>query len=187
MQPLGASVNYSPEFSATEPNNNLLRRLAEAGGGRVLDQDLPVDNPFLHDRIKTFQPRDLWEWLLKLAVILFPLDVGVRRIQIDRDEWRRATRHLRRMLFFWRGEPRTPEADESLAALLTRRDQVRAKQTGPVIEPRPELFRPETPVVLPKKPEPTAPQEVETPPATEAAKAPGEPASTTSRLLEAKR
>ncbi len=33
-QVLGASVNYSPEFSATEPNNNLLRRLGEAGAGR---------------------------------------------------------------------------------------------------------------------------------------------------------
>ncbi|PYI89180.1 MAG: hypothetical protein DME26_01810 [Verrucomicrobia bacterium] len=172
LQVIGASVDYSPEFNSPEPNLNLLERIAEAGGGKVLDPLNPSDNPFLHGRKKTFQPRDLWEWLLKLAVILFPLDVGVRRIQIDRDEWLRATRHLRRMLFFWRGEPRTPEADESLAALLTRRDQVRAKQTGPTIEPRPELFRPE---------------EVETPPATEAAKAPGEPASTTSRLLEAKR
>src|SRR5213596_2640141 len=33
-QRLGASVNYSPEFSATEPNHNLLRRLAETGGGK---------------------------------------------------------------------------------------------------------------------------------------------------------
>ena len=31
-QVLGASVNYSPEFAATEPNQNLLRRIAEAGG-----------------------------------------------------------------------------------------------------------------------------------------------------------
>src|ERR1051326_1668703 len=127
-QPLGASVNYSPEFSATEPNQNLLQRLAEAGGGKVLDADVSRSNPFQHDRVKTFQPRDLWEWLLKLAILLFPLDVGVRRIQIDRAEWLRATQTLRRRLLFWRGLPRAPEAEESLAALLARRDQVRAQQ-----------------------------------------------------------
>ena len=59
-----------------------------------------------------YQPRDLWEWLLKLAITLFPLDVGVRRIQIDRAEWLRATQTLRRWLFFWRGPQRPPEADE---------------------------------------------------------------------------
>ena len=50
---------------------------------------------------------------------------------IDRAEWLRATKTLRRWLFFWRGPQRPPEADESLAALLARRDQVRAKQTAP--------------------------------------------------------
>ncbi|MBU6401534.1 MAG: VWA domain-containing protein, partial [Verrucomicrobia bacterium] len=76
-QVLGASVNYSPEFNTAEPNLNLLRRLAETGGGRVLNPLRPADNPFAHDRRRTFQPRDLWEWLLKLAVVLFPLDVAV--------------------------------------------------------------------------------------------------------------
>jgi hypothetical protein len=189
-QVIGASVDYSPEFNSPEPNLNLLQRIADAGGGKVLDPLNPADNPFLHDRKKTFQPRDLWEWLLKLAVILFPLDVGVRRIQIDRDEWLRATRTLRRMLFFWRGKPHAPETDESLAALLSRRDQVRAKQTGPTTEPRPELFRPETPAVLPKKPEPAATQqqvELEAESGEKAAKPSAESTSTTSRLLEAKR
>ena len=31
------------------------------------------------------------------AVILFPLDVAVRRIQLDREEWLRATQSLRRL------------------------------------------------------------------------------------------
>jgi len=54
---VGASVNYSPEFSAPEPNLSLLKRLAEAGGGKVLELSNRTDNPFLHDRKKTFQPR----------------------------------------------------------------------------------------------------------------------------------
>jgi uncharacterized membrane protein len=187
-QVLGASVNYSPEFNASEPNYNLLRRLAEAGGGKMLDSEIRADNPFLHDRIKTFQPRDLWEWLLKLAIILFPLDVGVRRIQLDKAEWLKATATLRRWLFFWKGVPRAPEADESLAALLARRDQVRSKQTASSAQPGPELFRPQRPVVIiPARKEPV-PSVADSRPVTEAPPSSVEqPVSTTSRLLEAKR
>jgi len=150
MQRLGASVNYSPEFSSVEPNLALLRRLAEAGGGRVLSlpgSPFPGEpvNPFRHDRRKTFQPVDLFEWLLKLAIVLFPLDVGVRRIHVDREEWQKAMRAVRRRFFFWEGRPRPVEAEESLAALLARRDSVRARQTGPASEADPALFRPKQP------------------------------------------
>jgi len=184
---LGASVNYSPEFSANEPNTHLLKRLAEATGGKELNPDLPSDNPFQHDRLKTFQPRDLWEWLLKLAILLFPLDVGLRRIYLDRAEWLKAARTLRRWVLFWKGEPRPPEADESLAALLARRDQVRSQQTRPVLPARPELFQPERPVViLPPREKPTQPFPLaEAPAASEQPTT--EPTSTASRLLEAKR
>jgi len=147
-QVAGASVNYSPEFSVTEPNLNLLKRLADTTGGKVLDPLKLVDNPFIHDRQRTFQPRDLWEWLLKIVVVLFVLDVGIRRIQLDREEWVKATATLRRWLVFWKPVPRPSEADESLGALLARREQVRAKQTAPAPAPNPELFRPQTPVVI---------------------------------------
>jgi len=186
-QVLGASVNYSPEFNATEPNHNLLRRLAETGGGKVLSAQTPADNPFLHDRVKTFQPRDLWEWLLKFAIILFPLDVGVRRVQLDRAEWLKATATLRRWILFWRGVPRAPEADESLAALLARRDQVRSRQPASETPPSPELFRPQRPVVvIPARQEPVAPSS-ETRPAADEQPTADQPVSTASRLLEAKR
>ena len=152
-------MNYSPEFAATEPNLNLLTRIVETGGGRMLDLQNPGLNPYEINRQKTFQPRDLWEWLLRCCILLFPLDVGIRRIQIDRAEWLKATETLRRLLFFWRGKPRSVEADESLNALLVRRGQVRAKTTGPLIEPSPELFRPvhapnEDPVLPPAETRP---------------------------------
>jgi len=187
-QVLGASVNYSPEFNATEPNLALLRRLAETGEGKILNPDNPADNPFLHDRKKTFQPRDLWDWLLKLAVIMFPLDVGVRRIQLDRAEWLKAMRQLRRWVFFWQGVPRTPEAEESLAALLARRGQVRATQTGPASQPNPELFRPREQAPLEKEVEAVS-TKAKDQSAAQPSPAPQEqaPMSTASRLLDAKR
>lgn len=192
VQTVGASVNYSPEFVEAQPNLNLLRRLAESGGGRVLDPLNPADNPFLHGRQRTFQPRDLWEWLLKLAIVLFTLDVGVRRVQIERDEWLRATASLRRALFFWRGVERPPEADESLAALLARRSEVRERTTGPAVEMRPELLRPRetaAPIILTSgsgdTPQPPPPPAVA--PVPETAPEQAEDGSTASRLLAAKR
>ena len=185
-QALGLSVNYSPEFDDTGPNLNLLGRLAELGGGKILDP--LAANPFTHDRKKTFRPLDLRDWLLQFAILLFPLDVAVRRIQIDRQEWLRATRTLRRWLFFWQGSPRTKEADESLSALLARRGQVRSQRTAPATPADPSLFEPRSPAPAPAPD--TAPSE--SPPASPPA-APGEkpppkpPASTTSRLLDAKR
>jgi hypothetical protein len=195
-QPVGTSVNYSPEFNSSEPNLNLLRRIAESGGGKFLS---PTDfslNPFSHDRRKTFQPRDLWETLLKLAIVLFTIDVAVRRIQIDRDEWLRATQTLRRWLFFWQGVPRTPESEESLAALLARRHQVRSTQTAPALEPDPSLFRPERPSAapLPGVEVGAGTEAVTSPASTKGSQAPETPAptapaevSTASRLLAAKR
>jgi hypothetical protein len=99
----------------------------------------------------------------------------------------RATRSLRRALLFWRGAPRPPEADESLAALLARRDQVRAKQTAPSTQPSPDLFKPQKPVILVpvSKEAPLSAVASAEPEATTGAEQPA--ASTASRLLEAKR
>jgi uncharacterized membrane protein len=184
-QALGLSVNYSPEFDDSGPNTSLLRRLAELGGGKVLNPE--TENPFTHDRKETFQPLDLRDWLLKFAILLFPLDVAVRRIQIDRAEWLRASKMLRRWLMPWRGVPRTKEADESLSALLNRRGRVRSTRTA--VATSATLFEPEKKVQVPEsgKPAPIAGGEGA------ASVAPGDkpPAkdqpSVTSRLLDAKR
>ena len=183
-QVVGASVNYSPEFSAPEPNINLLNRIAEAGGGRMLNPQTPGDNPFLHGRKKTFQPQDLWEWLLKFALCLFVVDVGVRRVHIDREEWLKATENLRRFIFFWQPKRRPAEADESLAALLARRDHVRSTQIARPVEPSPDLFKPERPVTI-SEPTSEKREEVKIDTAPEPVKE--QSATVTSRLLAAKK
>ncbi|MCP5520182.1 MAG: VWA domain-containing protein [Verrucomicrobiales bacterium] len=190
-QVVGASVNYSPEFSASTPNTSLLRRIAETGNGKELPpigQPTPV-NPFRHDRSRTFQPRDLWEWLLQFAVIAFVLDVGVRRIDIDREEWLKATATLRRLVFFWNRPKTTAKTDESLASLLSRREQVRSRHTPRAEQPRAELFKPheETAAPLPgEKPAPPKPSRNEAAPESKV-KPPAPEESVTSRLLAAKR
>jgi hypothetical protein len=193
-QVVGASVNFSPEFAAGEPNLSLLKRITETGGGRLLDPGKPgTDNPFTHDRVKTKRPLDLWEWLMKLAVILFVLDVGVRRIDLDHEEWAKVKGKLRQWVFFWEGAPRPVEAEESLATLLARRDQVRGGKTAAGTAARAELFKPahpplpgaNFPPVGTGSPTTTAPPAPAT--AAQAGESEEKPVGTTSRLLEAKR
>jgi uncharacterized membrane protein len=185
-QTVGASLNYSPEFRASGPNHALLQRLSEAGGGRVLDPVDPRENPYLHDRVKTHQPRDLWWWLLMLAVVLFPLDVGVRRVQLDRAELARAWAGFLHLTGVRRRRPELA-GQPALSALLARKEQVRATQTAPATQPPPELFEP---AHVP--PVETASSEAQPPVVPTAPDQPAEPGpkgeeSATSRLLEAKR
>ena len=129
--------------------------------------------------------------LLKLAIILFTLDVGVRRIQIDREEWLKATATLQRWLLFWKPAMRPAEADESLAALLSRRDEVRSRQPSSEHAPahNPDLFKPEKPVTLPDaETKPSIPSVAGSPPAAkDSSDSVPPPASTAGRLLDAKR
>jgi hypothetical protein len=187
QQTAGASINYSPEFASSEPNQHLLRLLADTGGGRVLDPYNPGDNPYQLNRVKTFQPRDLWEWLLRLAIILFVLDVGFRRIQIDREEWQRGLTAVKRAVVFWNPPPKVQQTDVSLAALLTRRDEVRSRQARPE-EAREDLFRPSKPVAAPLPgTEPAEPQAPAAAPESPEPPPPPAQQSSTNRLLEAKR
>ena len=195
-QVLGASVNYSPEFNASAPNLSLLRRLVDLSGGHWLDPDR--DNPFLLGRLKTFQPVDLWERLFALFLLLFVLDVGIRRIDLDREEWSRwLARVLRR---FGVGDARkAAEAQENVGALLAAKGRMRESKTAEgnesvVVRPvaMPELFQPKEVPTMPVSGDrsvaddpatSTLPNAERTPPA-----APTDPKTgVTSRLLEAKR
>ena len=136
------------------------------------------------------EARDLWEWVLKVAILLFVFDVGVRRIQLDGEEFAKAFAAVRRRIFFWQKAPAPQQTDESLAALLTRRDEVRSRKIEPQFQMRPSsdgLFSPKkAPESIAMKNEKVFSKETETKAAV-ADEKPAEPENTTSRLLEAKR
>lgn len=196
-QVLGASVNYSPEFNSSAPNFSLLRRLAEAGGGRILEPG--KDNPFLVGRQKTFQPVDLWERLLGFFVCLFVLDVGVRRVDLDREEWTKWWTRIARRLGFGDAR-RAAETQENVGALLAAKGRVREAKTlegqdAVVMVPSPsgDLFRPKQNPVVPSGGIPESDRGVVSDSATPDATGkppppPSDPAEgVTSRLLAAKR
>ena len=79
---------------------------------------------------------------------------------------------------------RPAEADESLAALLARRDHVRSTQIARPVEPSPDLFKPERPVTI-SEPTSEKREEVKIDTAPEPVKE--QSATVTSRLLAAKK
>ncbi len=83
----GLVVPYSPEYrrSAALEGESLLNDLARATGGAVLTAPEEAFDP-------TRQPASravpLWPGLLLMAALLFPLDVGVRRLRLTPSDWR---------------------------------------------------------------------------------------------------
>ncbi len=76
-QMIGAVQNYSPEYRQLGTNTALLDEVANLTGGQTLTKP---EQAFLNNLTRTTRSQDLWPWLLLLAILLFPLDVGVRRI-----------------------------------------------------------------------------------------------------------
>ena len=73
---LGYTRSYPAEFLTTETNGPFLRQLAEAGGGKFAPS---FDDIFSRPKQKTIRRLDLTDYFLSLALLLFPLDIWLRR------------------------------------------------------------------------------------------------------------
>ncbi len=118
---IGLDVPYSPEYRTTGMNTPFLRTLAAAGGGSVISswQDAWRNN--LQSVLADYDPT---LWLLLLALLLLPIDVGVRRLIVTRREL--AT--FAASLPFLRSAPSSPESPIPLMSGLRER---RAQRDGP--------------------------------------------------------
>lgn len=71
---------YAAEF-ARQPDRALLERIASISGGNVLDQNSVAESV----RAEAPRPtRAYWPWLVGLALVLWPLEIAVRRRWIGR-------------------------------------------------------------------------------------------------------
>jgi uncharacterized membrane protein/Mg-chelatase subunit ChlD len=114
-QPLGRTLGLvapiAPEYRLLGTNLALLATLRGATAGRELAT--PAD-AWTHDLAAVSRTTPLWPWLLILALLLWPLDVALRRVSIGRREfadaraWLRGRRH--------RTVARTAEVESLLAA-----------------------------------------------------------------------
>lgn len=79
-QTVGAVAAYSPEYKQLGSNEALLKDIAGLTGGKVLTDPAQA---FRDDLRSTTHQQELWPWLMLLAILLFPLDIAVRRIRLS--------------------------------------------------------------------------------------------------------
>jgi hypothetical protein len=80
---IGLDVPYSPEYRTTGVNMTFLRSLAAAGGGSVITRPIDAWSGNLPSVVAQY---DMAPWLLLLAILLLPVDIGVRRLVVSRRE-----------------------------------------------------------------------------------------------------
>ena len=144
----GWAMGYSPEYAALEGDPTYLARLAELGGGTVLEQ--PIE-PFAHTLQGEGTTRDLWPQLLGLAALLIPFDVGVRRLALGRRDFERVCTWL--VGHLPRRRPRPVAGEPSPVGRLFEAKS-RAEGRRPAVETTPEPAP--QPVQQPPVPEPTS-------------------------------
>ena len=119
---LGLVSPAADEFRRLGIDADALARYAQAGGGRTLDpaDETTMEALWRHDIEASAFPTPIWPWLLLLAILLVPLDVGVRRVALAGSDVERARSWLARR--FGMGRPE-PEAVPGLSELRAARDR----------------------------------------------------------------
>ncbi|WP_437204306.1 VWA domain-containing protein [Planctomicrobium sp. SH664] len=168
----GFVVAYSPEFLKFTSNWSNLRQIQQSTGGEELTAGSTAADIFNRRQPKQ-SSRPIFDWFLIALACLIPLDVAVRRVQID---WSVIRQKL--------GLGKKEDSGSTMGALLARKQQVSStlkRADGPPLTPATGVPPPRT-----APPAPTArtitPPSTPKPPASD-----GEEESMTSRLLRAKR
>jgi hypothetical protein len=97
----GAVNSYSPEFNISSQDANLLARLSEITGGKVIGSGGREALDLFSGRSTRTIPHEIWQTLMLAVLILIPIDVGVRRVAISREQaaqvraWLNARLHRR--------------------------------------------------------------------------------------------
>ncbi|MEM7230882.1 MAG: VWA domain-containing protein [Planctomycetota bacterium] len=176
----GASVSYSPEYRQLATNQDLLTRLAEAGGGRWID-DPKASNFFTRDFKLSHTVQEVWSSLLIWAVILFFADVFIRRVMLD---YKGAYTKVRERLSRKQRAEGSSEGSDRMASLLKAKARAETKSVADVeAEEGPELDSSYDATSAPS--EPAASKSAKR--SQEAPKPEDEAPAFTSRLLKAKR
>ena len=112
----GFAVPYSPEYLRFKSNPIALKQIAERTGGRVLS---PSDLDLFHPSRSTRESsRPVFDWFLIALACLIPLDVGLRRVQLD---WQ--------VIKGWLGFGKKSGSTETMGALLQRKKEAQAAIT----------------------------------------------------------
>ena len=153
---LGVVSPAAEEFRRLGVDADALARYASAGGGRklALADDEGGGAVWRHDIAAAAFPTPIWPWLLLLAIVLVPIDVGVRRVALSRSDARRARAWVARRVGLAAAQP---EAVPGLAELRAARgrsarrtERPSERQQAPTeASPRPSSAPPQAPNSVP--------------------------------------
>jgi uncharacterized membrane protein len=110
---LGLVAPTPAEYRLLGANEPLLAAIRGATGGDVADDPAGV---WVHDLRATSSYTDLWPWLLVLALLLWPLDIALRRVSLGRRELADGRRWVGEHVRGRRVAARTTTAEGMLAA-----------------------------------------------------------------------
>lgn len=173
----GFIVSYSPEYLRFRSNRPALQEIADKTGGKMLSGDPTKDAIYTRGRAPKRSSKPIFDWFLIALAILIPLDVAIRRIQIDfASIWKTLTMQRRAPSTATMGT--LLERKQSVSAALQARKSERTMPTSSgSVPPRSSSSKPATPTAGSQTPStPSAPTGLET-----------KPTSTTERLLALKR
>ncbi len=177
----GFVVPYSPEYLRFRSNRQVLNEIVERTGGELLSGDIKKDEIFERGRSVKRSTKPIFDWFLIALAILVPLDVGLRRVQID---WSA----IRSLFVFDR---KKGPATATMGALLARKQEVSSELQSRRVETKPGfgIDKPGFPSQSAgaAKPQATAPPVVSPKPPAAAPPSDDKPTSTTERLLQLKR
>ncbi|MFK7818153.1 MAG: VWA domain-containing protein [Planctomycetaceae bacterium] len=172
----GMIVPYSPEYLRFESNHVALQEIAAVTGGKVLNPDSGAEDIY-GERDPKRSSWPVFDWFLISLAILIPVDVGIRRVQLD---WS--------VVKGWFGLSKKAESTATMGTLLQRKQAVGSKlEKGKSERPLPQRSRPmpggctgprqRPDAVQPKSSDPTETRQTPAPDSN----------TTTSRLLQLKR
>ena len=110
---LGLVAPTPAEYRLLGANEPLLGAIRAATGGEKVDEPAAV---WVHDLRTTSRYTDLWPWLLVLALLLWPLDIALRRVSLGRRELADGRRWISDRTSRRRVAARTQTSESMLAA-----------------------------------------------------------------------
>ena len=110
---LGLVAPTAAEYRLLGANEPLLAAIRGATGGTEVTTP---DAAWVHDLQTTSRYTDTWPWLLVLALVLWPLDIALRRVSIGRRELADARRSIADRVRGRRVAPRSVTSASMLAA-----------------------------------------------------------------------
>lgn len=162
----GLVVGYSPEYGPRSGDGlATLDRARQLTGGFALDAAAPED-AFTHDLPAATVQTPLWPFLVLLALLLLPIDVAVRRLNLGSRELAALRHAIRRPGAASTDAPRPTGHTATLRAGLDRASRVASRRDRAADEPphprsahdhaSPEAAR-RSPPTIPSPPTPSAP------------------------------